>query len=179
MPVRHSRLDLFHARPVTVQPALLKHRLVPLRGEVLAQPSRLDQSGHDCLFANPVKRITILQFSAEHMFKPPPPIPPGSLQLLSPQGIQWTLGAQLTLQQARLVHPVSHTTYYHMLERERILASYHEFIDYPCLFHHASPLPDGGLRMWFIMGHTPWDWQRHNCYVIWWCCDLRQAFIMR
>ena len=27
---------------MTVQPALLKHRLVPLSGEVLAQPSRLD-----------------------------------------------------------------------------------------------------------------------------------------
>ena len=117
--------------------------------------------------------------AAGRMFKPPPPIPPGSLHLLDPQGIQWILGAELTPQQARLVHPVSHTTYYHMLQRERILARYHEYINYPCLFHHASPLPDGGLRMWFIMGHTPWDWQRHNCYVIWWCCDLRQAYIMR
>ena len=121
----------------------------------------------------------LLALSARTRFKPPPPTPPGSLDLWSPQGIDWIRGAHLTPEQVRFAHLVSPHRHYHMLERARILENYHLFIHSPCLFHHAAPLPDGGLRMWFVMGHTPWDWEYNNFYYIWWCCDLRQACIVR
>ena len=97
---------------------------------------------------------------------------------MMPASIDFTLGENLPPEHRRFVHYEPQVRAYHVIAPERVVANYQFFLRGPALFTYATPLPDGGLRMWFVMGRLfePRDGTYHN---IWWSVDLRQAYIMR
>ena len=83
--------------------------------------------------------------------------------------------------------PVSHRFFlatslvprqYHLIELERARGAYAHYMGAPALFASAGPTNDNGLRMWFVMGRV-FDATTAEYYNIWWCCDLRQAYLLR
>ena len=103
-----------------------------------------------------------------------PPWPP--VQNSGAIGIPWQSAASITDEQrANIIH---NTSFYYILttaEATHQIAS-------PVLANGSVrrwqhiPGQEDRLRFWMVMGSL-WDERRACAFTVWWCCDVRQAYV--